>query len=122
MNSKKGKLLIADTEKTVNDSLKEYFTIKGFSVCIASSEEEVMDILSNKSVDIVIIDIRIEGSGSTTVNKIKEIDRNAKIVVTTTDTGENPIDKAIELGAEKYMTKPVRLGELTEFVETRIVN
>ena len=65
-------ILIVDDEKTIRRSLSRCLSKSGFDCEEASNASEAFDMMSNKSVELVILDIMMPGtSGSELLPQIK---------------------------------------------------
>lgn len=115
------KLLMVDDEKGITDSLKEFFHHRGFSVRAANSGEAALTEIRADRPDIVFLDIRMRGiSGLDTLEQIKKIDRNIKVIMLTIHDEKEIVAKARELGADEYITKPFRIDYLEEVVIKKV--
>ncbi|EGJ49984.1 diguanylate cyclase [Desulfocurvibacter africanus] len=84
----------------------------------ASDGQEGLDIFLEKRPDIVITDIRVPGmTGLEMVEAIRERDKDVPIIVTTAYNETDNLLRAIELGIDKYVVKPIERGQLLQCVE-----
>ena len=111
-------ILIVDDEKSILDVMRSYLSTRGYSTLTATSGEEAADILDEKTVDLVLTDIKMPGiSGVDLLKIVKEKDASIPVIIT---TGFPTIDTAIEalkLGAYDYLTKPFHLEEIAEKIK-----
>lgn len=115
------KLLLVDDEKGITDGLKEFFEHRKFTVKTANSGEEALKLVRNDNFNIIFLDIRMKGiDGIETLKQIKEIDKNAKVIMLTVHGEKEMIDKAKELGADEYIKKPFQLDYLEEVVLKKV--
>lgn len=115
------KLLFVDDEKGITDALQSFFKQRGFNTKTVNSGEEALKALKAEKPDIVLLDIRMQDiSGLDILKKIKEIDKNIKVIMLTIYDEKENIAKARELGADEYITKPFRVGYLEEVVIKKI--
>lgn len=88
----------------------------GYNVLKASSGMEAIEVVSHQPVDLVLLDIEMpQMDGFETLEKIREI-TNAHVIFMTADKELSTINKAIELGVEDYLTKPIAPPVLLESV------
>lgn len=102
------KLLIADDDGLIRDSLKILFetTAENWSVDTAENGEYALDICRKITPDIILMDIRMPiMDGVEATRKIKAEFPNVKIVMLTTFTDDGYISSAINAGAEGYLLK-----------------
>ena len=85
---------------------------EGFSVQVASSGEEALDIIATKSPSLVLLDIGLPGiDGLATCERIREISRVPVIMVTGRDCLDDKVN-GMGAGADDYVTKPFLTNEL----------
>jgi two-component system KDP operon response regulator KdpE len=110
-----GKLnaLLVDDESCFRRVLRTCLSAKGFEVEEARSGEEAVAILARSAFDLVLLDVNMPGIGG--VEACREIRAHKPkigIVMVTVQDAESAIVKALEAGADDYITKPIRFGEL----------
>ena len=115
------KLLLVDDEKGIIDSLKNFFQERGFTVYTSTSGEGALECVRKDKPDIIFLDVKMKGmDGLATLEKIKKMDKNAKIIMLTIFDDKEMIAKAKKLGADEYITKPFRVDYLEEVVMKKI--
>jgi len=115
------KLLLVDDEKGITEALKTFFEARGFNVATAPSGEDALNIVNKDKPDIVFLDIRMRGmSGLDVLEKIKKINKDIKVIMLTIMEDKEIVDKAAQLGADEYITKPFRVDYLEEIVINKV--
>ena len=115
------KILFVDDEKGITDALHSFFNQRGFATAVANSGEEALGIVRKNKPDIVFLDIRMRGmSGLDTLAQIKKIDGKIKVIMLTIHEEKEIVEKAKELGADEYITKPFRVDYLEEVVVKKV--
>jgi len=115
------KLLLVDDEKGITDSLKSFFQDRGFAVDTANSGEAAIEKVKKGKPEIVFLDIRMRGmSGLDVLGQIKKIDTKIKVIMLTMLEGGEIVEKAKELGADEYITKPFRIDYLESVVIKKV--
>lgn len=110
----KGKVLIVDDEE-VNIRLIEAYLNKEYEIITAQSGKEALEKIREDKPDIVLLDIMMpQISGYDVCKSIKEKDatRFIPVVMITALSGVEAKIKAIEIGADDYLTKPINRIEL----------
>lgn len=105
--------LVVDDEASFRRVLRTSLAASGFAVEEARSGEEAVAILDRSAFDLVLLDVNMPGIGG--VEACREIRARLPkigIVMITVQDGESEIVKALEAGADDYITKPVRFREL----------
>jgi PAS domain S-box-containing protein len=85
------------------------------NVYLCLNGQEALETFSKKSIDLVISDINMPiVDGLKMSEKIKEINSNTPIILTTARTETQCLIKAIELNIDSYLLKPIELDILIE--------
>ncbi len=114
------KILIVDDSSTSRKIVKHELERGGFTVIEAKSGEEGLEVLKREIVDLIIVDIEMEGmDGFEFSRRIKEDPSFYSIPIIMLSSINDPmtIKKAIESGIVEYFVKPFKHGELLSFVE-----
>jgi len=119
-NQQKSRLLIVDDEQIARENMEHFFTGLGYSVCTAvNGLDALQQVEENEQFDIMITDLKMDQmDGLTLIEKIAKISPETNMVmVTGYATVSNAVD-AMRKGATHYLSKPVKLEELKETVES----
>lgn len=115
------KLLIADDEYLVIDSLKyivERFVRNVEVVGTAKSGREAIEKAMELKPDIVFMDIHMPGiDGIEAIKQIKAINNDMVFVIITAYEYFNYAKEAISLGVHDYLLKPINRGKVAETLE-----
>ena len=110
-------LLIIDDDLTTCDFLRSFFAQKGYKAFVANDGERGLLIVKEKKPDVILLDIKMPDlSGLEVLQKIKEIDKNAKVIMMTAVNDGFVIEMAMKYGAIDYITKPFSLEWLEKDV------
>lgn len=113
------RLLIVDDENDVREFAAKFFRKRKIDCLTASSGEESLAIVEKQKLDLILLDIKMDGiDGIETLRRIKEKNKDIKVIMV---TGRKPeeqeaFDKCKELGALDYIHKPLELDELEKVV------
>ena len=115
------KILIVDDELSVRKSLEEWFREDGFQVETAEDGEAALRKMSAGPYDIMVIDLKMPGmDGMTLQKRVREIDRDAAIIILTAYASVETAVEALKQGAFDYLTKPVDPDDLSHVVQNAL--
>jgi two-component system response regulator AtoC len=105
-------VLIVDDDRNTREGLKR--ALQGnFIVVMADSAEKALPLLDERTVDIVLSDIRMSGmDGMTLLQKIMARSTPPIVVMLTAYGNVETAVEAMKLGAYDFLTKPVNLDHL----------
>ena len=109
---KRATVLVVDDEHGVRQSF--YMVLKDeFTVLLAGSGNEAIDIFSKNAVDLILLDILLPDiDGIDLLERLKEMDPNTEIIMVTAVKEIQTAVKAIKLGAYEYIIKPFVVDEV----------
>jgi DNA-binding NtrC family response regulator len=117
MNPNKS-ILIVDDEVDICSMMAFMFETEGYQVAIAHNAREAFTLVQQQSFDVVVSDIRMPfGGGIKLLKDIKGMNPTVPRVILSTGFSDVPTEEALKLGAEKILSKPIRLKDLLEEVE-----
>ena len=106
-------VLVVDDEPSLRKTLRASLSASGFAVGEARSGEEALEVLEGRPFDLVLLDINMPGAGGIDAcRNMRGLAPQIGIIMVTVRDSENDKVKALEAGADDYVTKPFRLGEL----------
>ncbi len=106
-NTRAGKILLVDDEKTTREILTRALAARGFHIQSASNGYEALEKIHNEQFEMLITDIVMPNMpGTELIEKAREILPNLiSIVITAHGTLESAV-KALQQGAYDYIMKP----------------
>ena len=111
------KLLIVDDENDITEFAKNFFRKRNIEVFTASGGNEAFDIIIKELPDLVLLDVRMEEmSGLDLLKRLKENNKNIKVIMVSGIEEEDTIQKTKELGVIGFIHKPLVLEELEKVV------
>jgi two-component system KDP operon response regulator KdpE len=111
--SRKLSVLIVDDEPQIQRLLKIGLGAEKFKTSEARTAESALTLLATESFDVIILDLGLpDQSGFTILETIRK-NSTVPIVVLSVRNDEAGKVKALDLGADDYITKPFGLPELT---------
>lgn len=110
MNPRPSRLLIVDDNEMNRDMLARRLARKGYVVGIAETAKDLLPRVKEKGIDLVLLDIEMpEVSGLDALRALRESysANELPIIMVTAKNQSEDIVKALEMGANDYLTKPV---------------
>jgi DNA-binding NtrC family response regulator len=115
------RVLIVDDDKDILRSLKDIMSSKGYQVDVAETAESALEKTRNQYFNLALLDIRLpDMEGTELLAKIhKERPMMMKIMITGYPSLDNAV-RALNLGADAYIMKPVNPENLLKVVEEKL--
>ena len=116
------KLLTVDDELDLCDFMREFFSLRGYTVFAALNGKDALAIVKKERPGVVFLDILMpDMNGIEVLRQIKEFDSGIKVImVSAVDDKENR-DKSKQLGADEFIKKPFSKRYLEEVVIQKII-
>jgi len=107
------RILIVEDEPALLRGLKDTFTSKGFQVATATDGAAGLAAAVDGSPDLILLDIMLpKVNGYEVCRSLRERGLVMPVVMLTAKGQEEDIILGLNLGADDYVTKPFRIGEL----------
>jgi two-component system NtrC family response regulator/two-component system response regulator HydG len=118
MSETRGRILIADDEKTARASLGQILTDDGYQVTLAADGKEALRLVAQESPDILLTDLRMPGmDGQELLSRVCQGYPEVDVVVMTAHGTIRSAVRSLRDGAEDYLTKPIDVEELEHLLE-----
>lgn len=116
------KILIVDDDSDILDIYKKRFELEGFSVVMAKDGEEAVAMAENENPDLIMADILLPlMDGITMAEKIKERNKDAKIIFLTNVKDGEYADKIEKDGGFDYLVKAdSNMEQIVERVKAKL--
>ncbi|MCT7908725.1 response regulator [Arcobacter lacus] len=115
------KILVTDDSKMARKMVirtLEESTIKDLEIYEAQNGQEALDLYKKISPKIVFLDLTMPiMDGFEALEKIKEFDENAKVVIISADIQKLSMDRVRELGAFNFIKKPIDTLKMQQILE-----
>lgn len=111
-------LLIVDDDRSIRDGCREVAQSLGFTTYVADNAEHAFRVIETASVDVVLLDLRLPGTGGLEI--LRDLKRRRPETVVVVITGYATVQSAVQAmkhGAYDYVTKPFNLEELRLLLE-----
>jgi putative nucleotidyltransferase with HDIG domain len=115
------KILVVDDEHEICSILDEYFTFRNFDVFTAGDGLTAIQKVKENKPHVVLLDISMPVMGGIeALTEIRKIDPFIGVIMVSAITDETMIKKALDLGANDYITKPIDLANIESSVMKKI--
>jgi twitching motility two-component system response regulator PilG len=117
------RILVVDDDENILNLERTILEQKGFEVTGAQGGAEALNILAEKTFDLVLLDVMMpEVDGFTVCRKIKEDARlkDIPVIFLTAKGGGEALAEGFESGAVMYINKPFTANKLLTIVNTML--
>lgn len=116
------KLLLVDDDEILLELLKSSLQPHGFKVSVGSSALEALRAAYQQHPDLIVVDMRLpDMDGTELCQRLREI-TDAPIIILSGLHNEESIVAGLTAGADDYVTKPYRVGELLARIRAQLRN
>src|SRR4029077_1787964 len=113
VTSRTGMILVIDDEEIMREILETLLTREGYTVRLASSGAEGLELARAMPLDAAIVDIMMPGiDGIATLEELKRIDEDLAVLIITAYASVESAISAMKSGAFDYITKPFKNDEV----------
>ncbi|NQU43511.1 response regulator, partial [bacterium] len=108
-----GHLLVADDDRINHHLLGRQLEKDGHTVSVAENGRRALEMLEEEDFDLVLLDIVMpEMDGMEVLEKVRETRSEAElpVIMVTSRSERVHVVKALEMGANDYITKPIDLA------------
>ncbi len=117
-DSKSPLILLVEDDESTRIPISLFLQDEGFEVIEAESAEEGLELARSKHPNAIISDIKFKGiSGIEMLRLIRKEGMEMPVILMTAYGTIEDAVKAMQLGAETYLTKPIRTEELAIILE-----
>ena len=116
------RLLIVDDDAYLRTSLRQQFVAEGFhNIFDVGSATGLNTALKEANPDLILLDIQMpDGNGVEICKRLRREGFAKPIIMLTAKNAESEIIEGLEAGANDYVTKPLRMGELLARIHTQL--
>ena len=124
MSIQKPVVLVADDEEA-NRELLQYILEDKYDVTSVASGAECIDSSMLIGPDIILLDITMpdmDGFHTCRLLKEDELTKNIPVVFISALTQKEDKEEGFQVGAEEYITKPIKSDEVIDIIEMILIN
>ena len=107
------RVLVADDDSSARSAMQTLLGQEGFDVVLAEDGPSAVARFEDVGADVLVTDLRMPGmDGIEVMRRVREIDPDVVAVLATSSSDVATAVRAMQEGAEHYLTKPVQMDEL----------
>ena len=108
-----GRVLVADDDKAVRESLVRALSLEGYTVTSANDGAKALEMIRADQPDVVVLDVMMPVIDGVTVCRVVRSEKNSTpILMLTARTETSDRVVGLDAGADDYLPKPFALDEL----------
>ena len=113
------RILVVDDEPAILRFLQASLESQGYVVATAANARAAFDMVKRHTADLVVLDLGLpDVDGLDVIRHIREGGETLPIIILSSRENENAKVKALDLGADDYVTKPFGIDELLARIRT----
>ena len=105
-------ILVVDDDTEIRNLLREYLQQQGYRVTVLADGRGLRAAVDTVPPDLVILDVMLPGEDGLTLCRELRARSGVPIIMLTARGAELDIVRGLQIGADDYVTKPFRIGEL----------
>lgn len=107
------RILIIDDEIIIRKLFKRLLAGDEYKVLTASNGKKGVEIAKNEKLDLVVLDLKMpEMDGIETLKRIKEINKNIRVIIITAFGTIQSASDALNLGVDDFISKPFDIAKI----------
>jgi DNA-binding response OmpR family regulator len=108
------RILLVDDDEALRKTLAEQLAVDGeFTCCEAGTAAEALTVAQREKPDAILLDVGLpDGDGRQVCQALRKAGISVPIIMVTASSGEADTIRGLDMGANDYISKPFRLGEL----------
>jgi PAS domain S-box-containing protein len=118
-----GEILVIEDDMLMLETMKNLLGHLGFEVITAVNGKQALEIYSESKskIKLIILDMEMPiMNGLETLRKLKEIDINVKVLISSGYSMEEKVQTALNEGALAFLKKPYRITDLAKTIQSTI--
>ncbi len=115
-------ILVVEDDTYSADYIREIISNKGSKILSASTGKKAIELVTNHSIDLVLMDIALPDiDGYEVSSQIRQIQPGIKIIVQTAYASEADRQKALEFYLNDYISKPIQTEMLLSMIKKHLI-
>jgi len=113
-------VLIVEDDPNIVDLLRANLLVRGFSVLLSTTGEDAFELFERSQPDLVLLDLMLPGASGFDLCQRMRACSTTGIIVLSARGGETDKVRALNLGADDYLTKPFGIDELLARIQATL--
>ncbi|PSB57492.1 GAF domain-containing protein [Chamaesiphon polymorphus] len=121
----KASILVVEDNEANMETMTGYLQSRGYELLGAGTGQQAIEMAQIHTPDVILMDIQMPDiDGFEAIGRLRQIPACAAIPIVALTALAMPADrqKCLDAGADRYVSKPVRLGQLVSTIETLLQN
>ena len=105
-------ILLVEDDRNIVDLIRSNLAVRGFSVVVSSDGSDALRLVEEEHPDIALLDLMLPATDGFELCRQIRATSSIGVIVVSARGGESDKVRALNLGADDYMTKPFGIDEL----------
>jgi two-component system KDP operon response regulator KdpE len=105
-------VLVVEDDRNIVDLVQSNLLVRGFAVVVSRTGRDVGELVARHQPDLVLLDLMLPGVDGFDLCRDLRAESSVGIIVVSARRGEQDKVRALNLGADDYLTKPFGVEEL----------
>ena len=105
-------VLLVEDDRNIVDLIRSNLTVRGFSVVVSTDGSDALRLVEEERPDIALLDLMLPATDGFELCRQIRATSSIGVIVVSARGGESDKVRALNLGADDYMTKPFGIDEL----------
>jgi two-component system, OmpR family, KDP operon response regulator KdpE len=114
------KVLVVEDDPNIVDLIRSNLRVRGYDVVVSTTGADVDYLVAAKDLDLVLLDLMLPQADGFELCRYIRSHSNVAIIVLSAKGDESDKVRALQLGADDYMTKPFGVEELLARIQATL--
>jgi two-component system KDP operon response regulator KdpE len=105
-------VLVVEDDRNIIDLVQANLLVRGFEVVVSRTGKDAVELVDSMHPDVVLLDLMLPDADGFDLCREIRADSSVGIIVVSARRGEQDKVRALNLGADDYLTKPFGVDEL----------
>ena len=112
-------ILLLEDDLQLSDTVKQFLELKGYEVYCAYDGLQAQDIVYEKSIDLMLLDVKVPHlNGFEFLKQVRSEGKETPVIFITSLNSVEDVEQGFALGCDDYIRKPFALKELLVRIES----